>query len=986
MKTLSKFLHSMLAFCGALVVLASCSMLDTIEETKPIVSTGDKVRLSVEVAEDARVAVPTGVTVNSFDSFTLTATAAGGNSILLGTWQKTETQSAYDVMRYSDILIDSGTYTFVLTGTETYGATYSATLADKVVVEDTKLSFVLSLANLSADGAGSVKITVNSNKTGKVKSAIVKLYTTTDGITLGEYRLGSQKTLGFDSVDKETYYSNECTWEGIPAGAYIALFTYSGDGSVPLGYWPELVYVTAGRTSESTVTLSANQYFTITYNANGGTLTGAATQWYTPVEPVTLASAPTKEGLAFAGWFTSPDSGTTLDDTATTDWEEMTHAGDITLYAKWVAIVSFNANDSEAAKATGTMTDIVVPEGGKVAALTSNAFERTGYVFNKWNTAADGTGTVYLEGASIASLTQNITLYAQWVEVPTGSVLLTFKSNGGSYVDSFTVTSGATIAEADQPKSEKLGYDLAGWFTSEDDGATLSDTAYTFEEIKADVTLYAKWTPKKYSITYLDRDGAAFSGKMPDDAATTHIYDVETVLPVPTKTDVPFLGWYADAECKTSVLTAISAKSYSENITLYARWASPYYVSETGTDAAYSGEGTPFGNGTEEHPYATMKKALTEIQTYGEPENDYVIVVDGKLTERVLLYASGEYDSILTTARAHSLTIRGKTGNDTDSLDGNKEGTVLFIDTNVPIRLENITITGGSTTSPWRGGGVSVGSSTGITPKVTLASGAKITGNASGGSTRYESSYYPYAGGVFVYHGTLTIEDGVEISGNTSYYGGGLGAAFTSSSFVSQPPAPKVIMNGGEISGNKAHNGGAGVYLYGAGTFTMNGGKISDNEIDYTTSMYCGGGVYNGGTFTMNDGEISGNKASYYGGGVYNTTTSFVMNGGTISGNTANDGGAGVFSVYGFSMGGSAYIDSDNLVKVGQNQFFSITITKPLTSTTTPVATVIPNNYTVGNAILKASSGVTLADEVGKFALYNTDYTIATDGTIVAKE
>ena len=47
--------------------------------------------------------------------------------------------------------------------------------------------------------------------------------------------------------------------------------------------------------------------------------------------------------------------------------------------------------------------------------LTSNTFTKSGYTFAGWNTAADGTGTSYSDGASFTMPTSDETLYAQWI-------------------------------------------------------------------------------------------------------------------------------------------------------------------------------------------------------------------------------------------------------------------------------------------------------------------------------------------------------------------------------------------------------------------------------------------------------------------------------------------------------------------------------------------------------------------------------------------
>jgi uncharacterized repeat protein (TIGR02543 family) len=69
--------------------------------------------------------------------------------------------------------------------------------------------------------------------------------------------------------------------------------------------------------------------------------------------------------------------------------------------------VSFNANGGE-----GTMESqtISTSEGG---ALNANTFTREGYNFLNWNTAANGTGESYADGATV-NLTADTTLYAQW--------------------------------------------------------------------------------------------------------------------------------------------------------------------------------------------------------------------------------------------------------------------------------------------------------------------------------------------------------------------------------------------------------------------------------------------------------------------------------------------------------------------------------------------------------------------------------------------
>ncbi|MBP5392764.1 MAG: InlB B-repeat-containing protein, partial [Bacteroidaceae bacterium] len=65
----------------------------------------------------------------------------------------------------------------------------------------------------------------------------------------------------------------------------------------------------------------------------------------------------------------------------------------------------------------GTGSDVVETyyQGYNVP-VAANTFTRFGYIFSKWNTSADGTGTDYLPEATITNISANIDLYAQWEE------------------------------------------------------------------------------------------------------------------------------------------------------------------------------------------------------------------------------------------------------------------------------------------------------------------------------------------------------------------------------------------------------------------------------------------------------------------------------------------------------------------------------------------------------------------------------------------
>ncbi|MBK9124765.1 MAG: hypothetical protein IPM16_16815 [Chloroflexi bacterium] len=97
------------------------------------------------------------------------------------------------------------------------------------------------------------------------------------------------------------------------------------------------------------------------------------------------------------------------------------------------------------------------------------------------------------------------------------------------------------------------------------------------------------------------------------------------------------------------------------------------------------------------------------------------------------------------------------------------------------------------------------------------------------------------------------------------------------------------------ISGARSAGYGGGVYTI--GTATLSGVTITGGSA-YSAS---GGGLYNSGSLTLTDSTITQNTFAFYGGGIYNTSSTADMTivNSTISGNTsggASGGGGGIFN------------------------------------------------------------------------------------------
>ncbi len=166
--------------------------------------------------------------------------------------------------------------------------------------------------------------------------------------------------------------------------------------------------------------------------------------------------------------------------------------------------VTFNTNG-------GTGGSMSNQTASSTTALTSNGFTKTGCAFLSWNTAADGSGTSYANGASY-SFASDITLYAQWYCGVSHTV--TFNSNGGS--GSMTAQTANTTTNLTNNTFTKNGCTFNGWNTA----ANGSGTAYTNGQVynfATDITLYGQWNcssvcPYLVSAVINSCDGCADEG------------------------------------------------------------------------------------------------------------------------------------------------------------------------------------------------------------------------------------------------------------------------------------------------------------------------------------------------------------------------------------------------------------------------------------------------------------------------------------------
>lgn len=299
--------------------------------------------------------------------------------------------------------------------------------------------------------------------------------------------------------------------ENIEPGTYDVDINSGGDGgALPTGG----VTVTVEAGAPATLSL---EYATVEAETQGGGIAAwisdpGVTKRVVRVGDTVSAScgADAANGYVFDGWSCQGVAPSGFD-AGSQDLAGMTINGPVTLTAHSrpaAYTVAFDANGGEGQMADQEMTC------HETCALGPCAFRRDGYAFAGWNTAADGSGTAYADGAQVANLTltdgATVTLYAQWAARYT----VAFDANAPE--DASTSVTGSTSALsmiAGQPSNLPAcgfalpGYRFAGWNTAADgsgdayaDGAKVVDLS---TEAKATVTLYAQWKPRSYTVELL---------------------------------------------------------------------------------------------------------------------------------------------------------------------------------------------------------------------------------------------------------------------------------------------------------------------------------------------------------------------------------------------------------------------------------------------------------------------------------------------------
>ena len=408
-------------------------------------------------------------------------------------------------------------------------------------------------------------------QTGYIGDKVV-LPSPTDSSKKYDWYISTNSGISQDLIDKKMFIKAEdfASAAGITFGdIFNKLQNYRGstdDASaftdlypIPLGKY--LVEKERADENAITVTYNGNKPAAATSNPADVPGNGSGSKG---TDFTVSATEPTLAGYKFNGWNTQANGGGTKYVAGATI-PGATITGDFTLYAQWIQQLSitFNANGTGV---TGLPSTITV-DYNAATSIPSSAPTRTNFTFKGWNTAANGSGTSYTAGQSIAHLTTNLPLYAQWEAYP----VVTYNANSGTGAPSAdTVAPGVYNIKTGTPT--RTGYVFGGWTPTQNStanglysyNATISGSQRSMN-VTSNVTLYALWNPVvTYSTGTLPAGAKDTIANMPSTTTYTVNYNgTHTVLttPTPTLSGYTFGGWARSTAATTAVssLTNVTA-------------------------------------------------------------------------------------------------------------------------------------------------------------------------------------------------------------------------------------------------------------------------------------------------------------------------------------------------------------------------------------------------------------------------------------------
>lgn len=254
--------------------------------------------------------------------------------------------------------------------------------------------------------------------------------------------------------------------------------------------------------------------------------------------------------------------------------------------------------------------------------------------------ADDGTGNIQFTPYIAGNVTISYNASTGVITITCPKIPITLNKNSGASNGSATVDVGASSLSSITHVSRDY-YDLTGYWTESSGGYKVITAAGAFVTYSSNVsdylnnaspatwkktsatTLYAQWTPKTYTITYLDKGGSSYSGSNSASLPSSYTYGTGIAsLTDGVKSGYRFDGWYTNSTCTEGPVTSISS-SATGNKTFYAKWTENPGGTVTltaGTGGQVSKDGSSWGASKS---YSGIK-TTDALNIYAQANDGYV--------------------------------------------------------------------------------------------------------------------------------------------------------------------------------------------------------------------------------------------------------------------------------------------------------------------------------------------------------------------------
>ena len=285
----------------------------------------------------------------------------------------------------------------------------------------------------------------------------------------------SSSSSGSNAWDGDSSYTIDSSNPIFARGGYPELFLASREGIFHFrSQTGSAASGTGFRVVLTGVQPTASTTYTITYNLDGGTVTGNPTS-YTSNDTITLVN-PTKEGYTFTGWTGS--NGTTPSTTVTI---AKGSTGNKTYTANWT-INTYTITATAGANGTITPSGTITVSHG--SNQTFNIAPNAGYVLSELK--IDGNAVTTASSYTFENVTSNHTITATFSPI---SYTISYNLDGGTVSGnptSYTIEDAMTLVNP-----TKDGYNFTGWTGT---GLTEATTTVTIAKgSTGDRTYTANW-------------------------------------------------------------------------------------------------------------------------------------------------------------------------------------------------------------------------------------------------------------------------------------------------------------------------------------------------------------------------------------------------------------------------------------------------------------------------------------------------------------